>query len=256
MIFTRMTRTWVASGCAAIALAMSTSVATATIAADSALWEFGWEGDVLPQNATPAWSNNFSGVGLGDFTLMTEGSDSFARFDDSVYSSGIEWEGSGVALDPKTNDGAAFEMRVRMTEGTLFWDIGFTDDPSDGNQSRFSRSVITPSKHTMRMLPLGAEPAVDSNIKDQFTVIRLVTDDTKMDLFQDDVLLYTYAGPFLANDSRTDAFLRMFSGSTSAQCTIDFDYIRWTDGNPIPEPATLGLLTVGGLLAFARRRRR
>ena len=258
MMLTRMTRIWVASGCAAIALAMSPSVATATIAADSALWEFSWEGDVLPENADPAWSNNWSGIGLGDFTLMSDQySDSFARFDDSAYASGIEWEGSGVALDPKTNDGAAFEMRIRMPEGTVFWDIGFTDDPGDGNQSRFSRSVITPSKHTVRMLPLGAEPAVESKLNnDDFTVIRLVTDDTKMDLFQDGVLLYEYAGPFLANDQRTDAFLRMFSGSTSADCTIDFDYIRWTDGNPIPEPATLGLLTVGGLLAFARRRRR
>ena len=125
MMFTRMTRTWVASSCAAIALAMSASVATATIAADSALWEFGWEGDVLPQNATPAWSNNWSGVGLGDFTLMSDQySDSFARFDDSAYASGIEWEGSGVALDPKTNDGAAFEMRVRMPEKLVTSNLG------------------------------------------------------------------------------------------------------------------------------------
>ena len=47
------------------------------------------------------------------------------------------------------------------------------------------------------------------------------------------------------------------AGSGQAVGNADVDYYRWTDGAyaPIPEPATMGLLTLGGLVTLLRRKK-
>ena len=48
------------------------------------------------------------------------------------------------------------------------------------------------------------------------------------------------------------------SGATTAPYQYQVDYVRWTGGAwaPVPEPASMGIILSGGVLALLRRRKK
>lgn len=249
--------TWAGSGCAVVVLALSVSMATATIPADSTLWAGSWEADISP--AAAGWKDFDAGYGggIGGITLMTEGQDDFARFVMNPFA-GIFMDGG--TLDPKTNGGMAVEVRFRAIGGVTIVDVG-TSNPN-GEDNRFARLFNSHSEVNMQILPSPPCCETGSINALTWTTLRLFSDDTTFQLFKDDDLVTPHVeitGPFAPNDARTDSFLRIGSGQAEGDPAnaFDLDYIRWTDGGTvIPEPGTLGLLATGGLLTLARHRRR
>lgn len=222
----------------------------------STQWENSWEGDESP--AANGWSDFDAGYGggIGDFTLMTEGSDDFIRFSTDVGFAGIDR--TLPSLDPKTNGGMALEYRFRTGPGVTILDVGTSD--VNGQDNRFIRFYNQPAEVDHQVLPDPQCCEVEIAQTPTWTTLLLYATETTIQVFKDGDLgtpVLDYTAPLPANDPRLDGYLRILSGQTHADPpqVLDIDHLRWTDA-PIPEPATLGVLAAGSMLSILRRRRR
>tara|TARA_B100000029_G_scaffold394164_1_gene391603 strand:+ start:188 stop:907 length:720 start_codon:yes stop_codon:yes gene_type:complete len=236
-------------GLALLVFAMAGS-SDGAIDADSTNWENSWEGDVAP----PAgWGGN-AGGSLSEWTLDPEG---YIRFEGATYGGGIQLN-SGE-LDRNTNDGAAVEWRFRHNSGTTWFDIGTTNKGSTENDVPFAR-FIAQSDRTIDLQMLNGGPINTNhsvNTPPEWTTLRAVfVGSGNVEVFKDGDLVT----PFITNapgfnDQRDDLRFTFWNGANSNQ--YDLDYIRWTDGNPIPEPSTFAMMSIAALgLGLFRRRRR
>lgn len=251
-------RMWTGTCLATLVLALGGGAASEAALGliPSTQWENSWEGDESP--AANGWSDFDAGYGggIGDFTLMTEGSVDFIRFSTDVGFAGIDR--TEPSLDPKTGGGMALEYRFRTGPGVTILDVGTSDVNAEDN--RFIRFFNQPAEVDHQFLPNPQCCEVEIAETPTWTTLLLHATETTIQVFKDGDLGTPVAevlAPLPANDPRFDAYLRLLSGQAhnDPPQVLDIDYIRWTDA-PIPEPATLGVLAAGSMLSILRRRRR
>lgn len=221
------------------------------IPVDSTNFENSWEGDVAPPSG---WIETGGGL-FSEWTPMTDTGVDFNRFTGASYGGGIQYNLG--ELDRNTNGGAAVEWRFRHDSGTTWFDVG-TSNVGGGNDAPFARFIAQSDRTIdLQMLNGGSINTNHSvNTPPAWTTLRAVfVGSGNVEVFKDGDLVT----PFITNapgfnDQRDDLRFTIWNGASSNE--YDLDYVRWTDGNPIPEPGTLGLLASGGLLLMMRRRRR
>ena len=195
-------------------------------------------------------------------TVMTVGSDTFIRTVNPAAGDPFEayyYEDLAGLLDPKTNGGAAMEIRFRKNSGAQDTVDMIMSDPlgtsPGGGTYRFAQLFLSTSNVTYQGVPAVGSPQSGAINENDWTILRIESNDLNYTLFKDGVALpqvYPVAPDVLGSNDKRDGFqFRFFVPDGSS---FDLDWVRWTNG--VPEPTTFGLLALGGLLLMMRRRRR
>lgn len=240
----------------------ATLASAATVTAsplDSSAFAYKYEADDFPTNATPAWgvensrlaSNSLGGGVYSQSTNTTDGRTGSLSF--------VMEDGAGSDWDVQAGVGYTVEMKIRVVSagGTVNRD-GVWFDVADGTNSAGIR-ILDASIQETSIDNQNSFTTAAAN-QNNWQVYRLVVSDdhATFDVYLNNVLiqndLNTYA---LAADRIRWGDPTSTAGTTDN--TFDIDYIRWdTTGayEPIPEPASLGLLAIGAATLVTRRRRR
>lgn len=224
-------------------------------------WEGSYEGDAHPNSLGSLWSTDCCGGNAAVNTnVMTEGSDTFIQTVGAGILESYYYEDLAGKLDPKTFGGAAMEIRFRKISGGHDTADMIMSDPNGaggGGTYRFPRMHFSTTNVTYEAIPNTGPDLVGNINDDDWTILRLTSDDTSFTVFKDGdnpMPVYPSAGALGSNDARDGFQFRVF---VSPNSTFDLDYLRWTDNAPppvLPEPATLSLLGMTGLGLLRRRR--
>lgn len=231
----------------AVMLAMGAGSAMAQTA-DSTTWEGSFEADNLPPEG------NWDAIG-GPGTLGA----GFINFPPSGALDGVR--NLNFVADSHTNGGASFEIRTRVnsgTSGTIFGHI-FTSAVAGhyewltyyigGGQIQINNSNSFANDN--------ATVALDTSV---FNAFRFTHDGSGWNLyFNDDATVqaslvhHPEAGEGIPYNGQF-AFYHAYGGSDD----VDLDYLRYTDHGAFaaPEPATMAVLGLGGLMLRRRIRNR
>ena len=221
--------------------------ATGFIPPDSSTWEYSYEGDVNPVD--DGWTDVAGGAAAG-VQLLSDGGTDYAKF---TFGEGEYFQKGGAvgeALDPKTNGGMAYEMRVRVHASAYLYTYLWCTSDSGGPYRRLNTYFTSGNAYHEDSAPPGSD-AITGHGNGDWTVLRVVNDNTTVTVYKDSADPTAQWAIGGTDDARTEYFARFYSAGT---IDVDVDYLRWTNG--VPEPATLGLLTAGGLLLGLRRKRR
>lgn len=196
-------------------------------------WDYSYEGDYAPNSASqpsPKWTyyltgNVTHGSTDGIYTLDTQTAPATGA--SQMYF----WiNGATTYLDPSSPNGTVIEWRMKMdpTSGFHYMDIG------DGT------NIYNFTFRTFDFYAGGGWVAADMD--GEFQIIRAeITPGVKADIYLNDVYQTTHPG--YANTTLNGI---EFGDTSSSRASIaQWDYIRWAE---IPEPATITLLGLGGLL--------
>lgn len=143
----------------------------------------------------------------------------------------------GEKADPKTNGGAAYEMRVRI-HSSAYWYYYLWHTSDSGGPYRRLNVYFTGVANHEDSAPPGVDAQTGYNSPPAWTIIRVVNDNTTVSIFTDGSLdaQYTVDG---TDDPRTEYYTRMLWNGT---VDVDLDYVRWTDGEPAPPKGALVLI--------------
>ena len=228
---------------AALALA-SSAVGAGFIHPDSTTWEGSYEANVLPDAA--GWSD-ISG-GIADSTVMPDGGNNYLNTLSTGDYHGYRWVENPGTLDPQTNSGMALEFRIQVHLGNFFMHMW----PSSVDDARWLAIYVSDTNITVKDADAGVS-GIGNNNDNDWTTWRIVCDDVSWKLYRDADASVQVEIP-VVSDSGPYGLYQFAVYGVGTNHEFDLDYMRWTDG--VPEPATLGLLTAGGLLLGLRRRKR
>ncbi len=234
---------------AAAVMSGTTTVLAQT--ADSATWEVKYEGDVLPDANSPAFSteeyNPSSGtvgnsVSGGVLTTSLTGSDGRGE---------VGWKLFNVFTDP--NVGSSIEMRARLISG------GGMVIRHRGAQSDFGMNIRSTNDITCGTgggCKSGPDqtPLPNGGVITDWHIYRTTRDGgSGLIHFYMDNDPTPILGPLTGANAGNAIVFQLVGGDGSME--VDFYRATATGAFPaIPEPATLGLMSLGGLLALRRRR--
>ena len=244
---------------ALMVLVMATAVMSGTTTVlgqattDSATWEFKYEGDVLPPANTPAMTefnytyanSTFSNtVGGGVLTLLTNAG--------SEPNTGNGYKSVSNFLS-NASVGSSIEFRVRLVSGSGIG-VKHRGASSDFGMSINSDNTITCGSGGGCQPPPDTVPLPNGVVASDWHIYRSTRDGgTGIINFYIDNDPTPILGPLTGANAGTAIAFQLFGGPGEAKV----DYFRATNMGAfpsIPEPATLGLMSLGGLLALRRRR--
>ena len=237
-------------------VAIGGSSAMAVVTQDSTTWEGSYEADVMPP--VDNW------VAVGELTtqgsIVSDGGNNYIHM--PVVESYDAARSVNYVANPGTNGGASFELRARYAGGdaydSMLGHIMTTATAGDTHYYWLTYYIHTGEieiYNSNGQAPGQGDASLDVS---QWRTYRFTMDGTNWNLYVDDNLLSQATLTAYPNADEGTPFAGYFGWFWGTTGTGDLDYLRYTDGGalaPIPEPATLGLLALGGLLGLRRRKR-
>jgi len=247
---------------ATIVLLAFAPMAMAVVTYDSSTWESGYE-----MNGTPGVAPAYVAA---EWTETTTG----------VAAANSVWSGTSLAL----GDGAASAWTagwkissgsplIGATDWGIEWRIKLNGTPSHYQQIRGNGPEITiPSgTNAVQLITDYSSPNAaphytqinilppvghDSSVYHNYTIIGHGNGDGTHDIevLVDNVTLYSQTSLLDRIDSSMFTLAFNYGSGGTGSNSAEFDHIRWTRQNVIPEPASLALLGLGGLMMLRRRR--
>lgn len=245
---------------AVVCAVASSSFAGATLDGlkDSNDFTYKYEGDVLPDAAGFGFVLNDPNGVVGDTVSINSGVLTIDTVNNSTANDGLWYQitgGGGTAWDVAGGTALTVEIRVRINNsnsGTLGGGISLQDTNNAGFVQLFFDHIRVE----------GTDIATDLN-NDGFHTFRFATYTPDLTsagqiykVWRDGVQIGGDV-PVSANFSGAAFRLGDFV-SGFAETDLDIDYLRWDltgAYEPIPEPASLGLIAVGALLFGTQNRR-
>lgn len=243
---------WLAVAALALGPAVQSAHAGFNVLRNNVTWDATFEGDVAPPTgATPAWS-----------LFDTQGVGAFQSSDGDIYTINTSATTAAVSYSQSTNWSAGattartVEIRTRVIPETYEAGDGAAGIILGLNSTAYNLRFHT-NQVTYNAGGLNTAAALDTT---QFHVYRMVVDQTAnpaFSLYIDNALTpaFTSNGSWFNSPGFDMIVWGDFSTGGLAGHT-ETDYISWKIGAhpPVPEPASLATLALGGLL-IARRRR-
>ena len=238
---------WVGVVAAMLVLTVGVGTASATITADSTTWEGFYEADTQP--VASGWQD--VGGGNANTTVIPDGANNYINHQATAGYEGYKYIKNPGTLDPQTNGGITLEFRNRVRTGQFlmhFW-------PSSVDDGRWLTIYESDSNMTIRDADQAPSGIANTNGTNEWTTFRITCDDTDWKVYRDTDQSVQASIP-VVSDSGAYGLYQMAAYAIYGTEDFDLDYMRWTDAGAmvIPEPATMGLLVLGGLLGLRRRR--
>lgn len=172
---------------------------------------------------------------------------------DSINSVKNDWWVSNTFPSADKSEGFTVEFSVKAIDSDNDIAIQFLTSPA----SNIARGVTYIGlNHVYWNGTTSTNFISTANNKDGFHVFRIAYDVTaaKYYIWRDGVLI----GDDLTGANNSAAALNFGDATGSFAGSASIDYIRWTTGAyaPVPEPGSLSLLGLGGLLMLRRRKTR
>ena len=223
---------------------------------------------VLIVGALVAWT----GVAQGEpiwWTNENDGSTTFDLLDPAwggnigttdgdIWSNGDQGKWTGPNLDPWGSGGTStVELRIRYNDSATGEGLIGCFHPHQW------QGIIQPSGGADDVLYLAGSGGGHFGMDEEWNIIRLLYNGN-------DTTVYLLPGGAMSGNGGawtqdqidnplTTGWVGYGSGTTNFQLggNIDVDYMRWVFDElvPVPEPATLALVGLGGLTALIRRKR-
>ena len=243
----RVIRMCVGSAIAMLVLGIAGGAAMAGyVDPDSTTWEHAYEADLTPADHGPPLEDN----GNATITVVPDGGNNYINvLSGNDYYHGFRYLENPGTLDPQTNGGLAVEFRVRKDgSGQLYSRLWASSATASRNLSIY----VSNTNITIKDNDTGVSGTGNTMGDNEWTTFRITCDDVNWTLTRMDDASQQAQIPVVYNGGPYGLFQwQMYE--VYPNLAFDLDYMRMTDG--VPEPATMGLLALGGLLGLRRKRR-
>jgi hypothetical protein len=239
-------------------LLLTGQVFAVVITADSATWEGSYEGDVKPG------SDGFTGSSAASASCHpgAPATDPGILWVSSVDNNTSPYwtKTTPPVLDLTTGD--SFEVRLKMlqAQNSANWATCMfiiQTQAAGGAATKSYTLAITDTQIRLQTVG-GSTRYITMDTTDAFHTYRVTYSSAGFGLFLDDNPSQVTGGGVSSDVSGNPGPLMQFGDFTGTDDSeYLLDYIRWTnaDAFPAPEPATMGLLLVGGVLGVIRKRK-
>ena len=236
----------------AVSLVLASGPALGAVTNDSSTWEGSYEGVVKPS------SDGWTAFGGADSKASLLGG-GILRIDSINYGASPWYQNletlnlsTGVTAGTYEGPGVSMEWRLKMldyedpqtaTAAARFYI--YADDGSGNIKQRSMGFSKTMAGESSNLFPMDTT--------DGFHVYRFTMDSAGYKFYVDGSHVRT--GSLGATSGATRLEFGDVTGGQDSD--YELDYIRWTDGgafNTIPEPASLVMMAVSGVLLLGRRR--
>ena len=213
---------------------------------DSTTWEHAYEADVTPA----AHGLPLEDYGNATITVVPDGGNNYINvLSGNDYYHGFRYVENPGTLDPQTNGGLAVEFRVRKDgSGQLYSRLWASGDTTSRNLAIY----VSNTNISIKDGDSGATDVANTNGDGEWTTFRISCDDVSWKVYRDSDQSVQAEVPVVADGGPYGLFQWQVY-EVYPNLNFDLDYMRMTDG--VPEPATMGLLALGGLLGLRRKRR-
>jgi len=239
-------------------------IAMAAATMDSTSWESKYEGDVMPNAATPAWTATKN---ADNRSTIVGGS--YMNYDNELgFTTNEKWDLWKMDDAALTATNFSFDFRMRVNDGYGVATTGayaiYIDYAIGGSTGTYPSWYMYPAGYSAddtSKVRAGGGNYYKTLDTSQWHTYRLTheyrsgTNDYELNMYLDDVN-NPYTWTRAASDQGTLHHIQFGNGGSWTD--YDLDFFRWTTQGafPAPEPATLAVLGIGGLLALLQRRRR
>ena len=242
-------------GVTAVAVMLTVGVGGVMAAqtADSTTWEGFFEADASP----PLGNWNAPG---GPGTVVPDGGNNYLNFPPADALDGVTNFSMGAA-NAGTNGGASFEIRTRFNTGgddRVFGHLMTTSLVTDTHKYWLTYYLSADKIKINNSNSFGNDNATVNLDATVFNTYRFTHDNTNWNLYINDDPTPAATLGYLPNSDDGNPYPGHFAYYVAySGVDADLDYLRYTDGGAFaaPEPATMALFGVCGLMLRRLRRR-